>query len=184
MSPGEKLTMGNAFKDWNMDKVNAHNARVAAGKSIEELNAAQPVQALKLKVPREQPPPGPFRNAKAGWCEFGERRIYLRSNWERNYAYYLHWLKQHGTIKEWEYEPDTFWFDGIQRGCMSYKPDFKVTHPDGSVDYHEVKGWLDSKSKTKLRRMKKYHPEIVVRLRDRAWFQANRDVLGIASAAA
>ena len=97
---------------------------------------------------------------KAGWREFGGKRNYYRSRWEANYGRYLEWLKGIGSISDWEHEPDTFWFDGIKRGCVSYLPDFKVTNVDDSIEYHEVKGWMDKRSKTKIRRMAKYHPQI------------------------
>lgn len=34
----------------------------------------------------------------------------------------------------------------------------------GKIIYHEVKGWMDPKSKTKLKRMKLYYPEIKIKL--------------------
>lgn len=97
---------------------------------------------------------------KAAWREIGGKRKYFRSAWEANYARYLQWLKEKSQIVEWEHEPETFWFDGIKRGCMSYLPDFKVTENDGSHAYHEVKGWMDDRSKIKIRRMGKYHPSV------------------------
>lgn len=97
---------------------------------------------------------------KAAWRTIGGKEKYYRSRWEANYARYLEFLIAKGEIKEWLHEPDVFWFDGIKRGCVSYLPDFKVTNNDDSVEYHEVKGWMDAASKTKIRRMKKYHPTI------------------------
>lgn len=97
---------------------------------------------------------------KQGWREIGGYRKYYRSRWEANYARYLEWLKGIGEIKAWEHEPDVFWFEKIKRGCVSYLPDFKVTENDGSIAYHEVKGWMDARSKTKIRRMAKYYPEV------------------------
>lgn len=86
--------------------------------------------------------------------------LFLRSAWEANYARYLNWLLSIGEIQKWEYEPDTFEFHAIRKGTRFYIPDFKITENDGSVVYHEIKGWMDDKSKTKLRRMGKYYPEI------------------------
>lgn len=96
----------------------------------------------------------------AAWREIGGYKKYYRSKWEANYARYLEWLKQKGDISDWKHEPETFWFDGIKRGCMSYLPDFKVTESNGSIVYHEVKGWMDDRSKTKIKRMAKYHPNV------------------------
>lgn len=99
---------------------------------------------------------------KSAWRDIGGKKKYYRSRWEANYARYLQFLKQHGQIKEWLHEPDTFWFEKVKRGCRSYLPDFKVTENDGRVIYHEVKGWMDARSKTKLKRMKKYHPDVAL----------------------
>lgn len=103
---------------------------------------------------------------KAGWREIGEKRNYYRSKWEANYGRYLQWLKEQGQILDWEHEPETFWFEAIKRGVRSYLPDFRVTENDGSSKLHEVKGWMDARSKTTIKRMAKYHPQetlIVVR---------------------
>ena len=95
----------------------------------------------------------------AGWREIGGKRNFYRSRWEANYARYLEWLKSRGEISEWAHEPEVFWFHAIKRGVRSYKPDFRVWERDGSSALHEVKGWMDSRSKTTLKRMAKYYPE-------------------------
>lgn len=110
---------------------------------------------------------------KCGWREIGGVRIYARSRWEANYGRYLEWLRANGSIAKWEHEPETFWFEKIKRGCRSYLPDFRITENDGSVVYHEVKGWFDARSKTKIKRMAKYHPKVVLRIIDASWFKAN-----------
>lgn len=97
---------------------------------------------------------------KQGWREIGGKKKYFRSLWEANYARYLEFLKQHNQIKDWEHEPDTFWFNNIKRGCRSYLPDFKIINNNGSIEYHEVKGWYDERSKTKIKRMAKYYPDV------------------------
>ena len=97
---------------------------------------------------------------KAAWHTIGGVKKYYRSRWESNYAKYLQFLLEHGNISKWEHEPETFWFNKIMRGCRSYLPDFRVTYPNGEVIYHEVKGWFDERSRTKLKRMAKYHPSI------------------------
>lgn len=102
----------------------------------------------------------PNASWKAGWREIGGTKKYYRSKWEANYAYYLEWLKTNGQISDWMHEPVTFWFSGVKRGCVSYLPDFWVQEKDGSEAYHEVKGWMDDRSKTKIRRMAKYHPGV------------------------
>jgi hypothetical protein len=98
---------------------------------------------------------------------------YFRSSWEANYARYLNFLIKTKEILKWEYEVDTFEFGTIKRGVRFYTPDFKVFNKDGSVNYHEVKGWMDAKSKTRAKRMAKYYPEVQVRLIGKDWFRAN-----------
>jgi len=101
---------------------------------------------------------------KSGWREIGGVKKYYRSRWEANYARYLQWLLEKGEIQKWDHEPETFWFEKIKRGCRSYLPDFKVTENNGDIVWYEVKGWMDARSKTKLKRMAKYHPDINLQL--------------------
>lgn len=98
--------------------------------------------------------------------------LYVRSRWEANWARYLNWLKYLGEIVSWEYEPDTFEFSKVRRGTRFYTPDFKIVNKDGSVEYHEVKGWLDAKSKTRAKRMAKYYQEIKVVMIDKAHYRS------------
>lgn len=110
---------------------------------------------------------------KADWRVIGGIRKFYRSRWEANYARYLDWQKQNNLIRDWAHETETFWFEGIKRGCVSYLPDFRVTLLDGAVEYHEVKGWMDAPSKTKIRRMAKYHPNVILKVFDSKWYRAN-----------
>jgi len=97
---------------------------------------------------------------KAAWRNIGGIDKYYRSRWEANYARYLDWLKINHQIKDWKHEPKTFWFEGIKRGCVSYLPDFWILNNDNTEEYHEVKGWMDDRSKTKIKRMEIYFPKI------------------------
>jgi hypothetical protein len=133
----------------------------------------------RVKARRDQGVPfaNPRGNWKAGWREIGEKRNYFRSRWEANYARYLEWLRSIGQIADWEHEAKTFWFEGIKRGCVSYLPDFKVTNPSGSVEWHEVKGWMDARSKTTIERMGRYHPsEKLVVIREKQYEEIRRKV--------
>ncbi|TSA40999.1 MAG: hypothetical protein D4R57_01130, partial [Verrucomicrobiales bacterium] len=111
---------------------------------------------------------------KAAWRKIGGVKIFARSRWEANYARYLEFLKMRGLILKWEHEPKTFWFEGIKRGVRSYLPDFRVTLLSGAIEWHEVKGWMDSRSKTKIKRMAKYYPKEVLRVYGADWFRKNR----------
>jgi len=117
------------------------------------------------------------RQTYKGWYEIDGKRMYLKSNWEKRYALYLDFMKKHKHIVDWEYEPDKFWFDGIKSGTTNYTPDFKVLFPSGNYEYFEVKGFMDKKSLTKIKRMAKYHPNIKLRVIDKAWFTSNGKIL-------
>lgn len=114
---------------------------------------------------------------KSGWREIGGKRKYFRSRWEANYARYLQWLKERGEISDWEHEPTTFWFVGVKRGCVSYLPDFLVKETSGGESYHEVKGWMDDRSKTKIRRMAKYHPNVKLIVIDSKCYESIRKTM-------
>lgn len=86
--------------------------------------------------------------------------VFFRSSWEANYARYLNHLVATKQITKWEFEPDTFIFEKEIRGAKSYLPDFKVWKLDGTFEYHEIKGWMDAKSKSKLKKFAKYYPAI------------------------
>ena len=86
-----------------------------------------------------------YTRSKGGRREdLGE--TYFRSSWEANYARYLNLLIKLGAITAWEYEPLTFWFDGVRRGTNSYRPDFRIHHKnDDRPEYIEIKGWVTPK---------------------------------------
>ena len=101
-----------------------------------------------------------YSHCKRGWWENGKKKYFMRSKWEMNYACYLDFLIKHKQIKDWEYEAETFWFNKIKRGVRSYTPDFLIYNNNRTIEYHEVKGFMDAKSKTKLNRMRIYYPKI------------------------
>ena len=92
----------------------------------------------------------PYSRTKSG-KRVDLNNTFFRSSWEANIARYYNYL---GI--EWQYEPKTFIFKNITRGSVSYTPDFYLPKEDKWV---EVKGWMDGKSKTKLKRFKQQFPE-------------------------
>lgn len=106
----------------------------------------------------------PYTNTTKGWREIEGKKYFFKSRWEMNAARLLSFQK-----REWEYEPKTFWFEKIKRGVRSYTPDFFL--PKENI-YIEVKGWMDTKSKTKLKRMAKYYPNTKIELWDEDFFRA------------
>jgi hypothetical protein len=97
--------------------------------------------------------------ATQGWVTIGGNRFFARSSWEANIGAYLQFLKECGQILDWDHEPETFWFEGIKRGVVSYLPDFRVIDKDGTITFWEVKGYMDSRSATKIKRFNKYYPQ-------------------------
>jgi hypothetical protein len=116
--------------------------------------------------------PNPYTRCRSGYYEKNGKKYFMRSGWELNYARYLDFLQRNGEIENWEYETDTFWFLEIKRGVRSYTPDFKVFLNNGLIEYHEVKGWLDARSKTKIKRLAKYYPKINLLLIDKKRYAA------------
>lgn len=117
---------------------------------------------MRSQANREGAPAATHKRSNGGRREDLDN-VYFRSSWEANYARYLNWLKSVGVIASWLYEPQVFEFP-VKRGNTSYTPDFKVTSIDGSYSWHEVKGWMDAASKTKLKRMAKFYPseEVII----------------------
>lgn len=103
-----------------------------------------------------------YSRVKSKTVDINGKVFFARSAWEANVAAYLEFLVENGEIESWEHEPETFWFEEIRRGTRSYLPDFKVTEKNGEHKYIEVKGYMDAKSKTKLKRMAKYYPHIKI----------------------
>lgn len=114
-----------------------------------------------------------YRSNKRGWRTIGGKKYYLKSLYEINYANYLEWLRTEGLLIDWEYEPKTFKFpkDSYKAGPFYYKPDFRVAYKN-SVEWHEVKGWMNPSSKKKIKRFHKHFPEegslVII---DSAWFK-------------
>lgn len=74
----------------------------------------------------------------------------LRSKWEANFARILNAYEI-----DFEFEPKVFTFP-IKRGTKGYTPDFYYPKHD---EWVEIKGYLDDKSKIKLKRFKRYYPD-------------------------
>lgn len=115
---------------------------------------------------------------------------YFRSAMEANLYRWFTYLKNLGAIDYFEYEPKpAFVFSaqpdrrvngkkaplrGISFGKgMRYLPDFKVKWvTDADVTYVESKGHMDALSKTKLKRMALYYPQIRVEVIDYKAYRA------------
>ena len=138
------------------------------------LNSQKHREALAEKM-HERARSGKLRSGYTR-CAGGKREDlggqYFRSAWEADYARFLNWLLEKGEIVSWAYEPKTFEFVPIKRGSKFYTPDFLVTLPGGRQEWHEVKGWMDQASKTRLKRMAKYYPDEKIVVIDEGWFRS------------
>ena len=104
----------------------------------------------KRKVILQQTGKNPMNNKfKGGFKPY--LGVSVRSGWENNV---LLWLNK-GRVK-WEYEPQVFFFEEIKRGTRGYTPDIWL--PKEKI-WIEVKGYLSSVDKTKIKRFKKYYPD-------------------------
>ena len=107
---------------------------------------------------------------KKGQYDINGKVIFFRSKWEANIALYLDFLIKQKEIKSWTFEEDRFIFEKIQFGTRSYRPDFKLYKENGEVVYWEVKGYFDARSKTKIKRMAKYYPDVKLIVIDKAGY--------------
>jgi len=189
-NPSEKKKASIAATEWH--KNNEHprgmlgkkhtessKALISAANTGAEVPPERTIRGMKTKLARFGTLVNPRMKQtwKAAWRTIGGKKKYFRSRWEANYARYLEFQKQRGEIVEWLHEPETFWFEKIKRGVRSYIPDFKITQNSGAIMFFEIKGWMDSRSKTKLKRMAKYHPSVRITLIQADWFKKNNPLL-------
>ncbi len=156
------------------DQIQSRAARLGLSLTSRKLSNALRTKLSYAKVAALYADPKGVTSFRTGQSTAGHREDlggqYFRSAWEANYARYLTFTKT-----RWEYEKQTFWFEKIRRGVRSYTPDFYL--PDQKV-FHEVKGWMDKKSATKLKRMRIYYPSETVHVIGREFFkQANKQGL-------
>jgi hypothetical protein len=84
--------------------------------------------------------------------------IFFRSGWEADTARYFNEI----GWKDWMFEPRCYFFEGEKRGAISYLPDFYIPSQD---IYVEVKGFLDSKGRSALKKFKKFYPDEFAKLK-------------------
>jgi len=88
-----------------------------------------------------------------------EKSITFRSSWEHRVAKMLEFMVDHHAIQKWTYEQKTFHFDQVKKGNMAYIPDFWVLFNDNTEAILEVKGYMDQRSGTKLKRFLQFYPD-------------------------
>lgn len=91
-----------------------------------------------------------------------------RSRMERDYARWLDVQRACGKIADWSYEPDTLVI-GIG---AAYTPDFRITMPDGAIEYRETKGFKREAAMVRLRAAALQYPAfrfVLVTKRNGEW---------------
>lgn len=129
-------------------------SRIHTGR-IMSVEARKRMSVSKINFIMNNPGRG-YVQSKGGKRIINGREQYFRSRWEANTARILDLQK-----REWEYETKQFWFNKIKRGTRCYIPDFYLPKEDMFI---EVKGWMDQKSLTKMKRMAKYYPNIKIEI--------------------
>lgn len=87
---------------------------------------------------------------------------------EGQYANHLDLLVRSGEVQGWAFEADTF---ELGHRC-TYTPDFRVSFPDGRIEYHEVKGFWRDDARVKIKVAARKNSEfrfVAVKLRGRRW---------------
>lgn len=131
----------------------------------EELNPNDPLTTNTRRAGTVHPM---WSRQFAGHRIIGGKRIYFPNKMEANLYRYYHFLQQHKSIANFQFQPNPFDFRsyGIKRGITTYRPDFLIINNDGSCEYIEAKGFMDKASKTKLNRMRSHFPRIRIRVID------------------
>ncbi len=72
---------------------------------------------------------------------------------EEQYSQVLQSRLDAGEIIRWDYERITFTLSHSRPGVKGqrYTPDFCVMLPDGTLEFHEIKGFRDEKNMNKLK---------------------------------
>lgn len=94
----------------------------------------------------------------------GGKKCYFRSILEYKWARYLQFLKESQQIRDWQFEPKTFYFRNVKTKPVQYKPDFRITDNNGSSFFQETKGHHDGDTNSKFRRMSQQYPDVVMEL--------------------
>ena len=115
-------------------------------KKINGNKIAEEIIADEIKKPSRTG--NAYKHTKTGYRK--DIDLNVRSNWEANFVRILNAYK----IKH-EFEPTVFSFP-IKKGVKGYTPDFYLC---ATEEWVEMKGYLDPKSKTKIKRFKRYYPK-------------------------
>ena len=80
---------------------------------------------------------------------------------ERAYAQHLEFHRVAGDILRWDFEPEKLRLADL----TYYTPDFRVIYPDGTIEFHEVKGFMRDDAMVKIKVAAEQHPYRFVMVR-------------------
>lgn len=178
MSTAKRGTKMPPRTETHLENLRKNNARYWLGKKQSLKTRLRRSDATVGKMPKNNLYPGLYGNIQRGWFDIGGEQMFFRSKWEANYALYLNFLVKQREILSWEFESDCFVFEKIKFGTRSYRPDFKVVKNNSDIEYHEVKGYMDKKSATKIKRMAKYYPHIRLILVEKDAYNSIKNSVG------
>jgi len=83
---------------------------------------------------------------------------------EARYAAHLEALKRAGEIFDWAFQPEKFRLANIGDRCY-VTPDFRVQLIDGTIEFHETKGFMEPDAEIKYKWFVASHPYPLVLVR-------------------
>lgn len=117
-------------------------------KRLKKLKSINKENGITIELAKRPSRGNPYQHTKTGYRE--DLDTVMRSSWEANFARIL---TIHGI--KWEFEPRLFSYP-IKRGTRAYCPDFYLPSTN---EWVEVKGWMDERSRVKIKRFKTYYPD-------------------------
>ncbi len=84
---------------------------------------------------------------------------------EAAYGFYLSELQNKGEIREFKFEAVKL----ILGNRCSYTPDFMVVRPDGTLEFHEVKGFWRDDARVKIKTAADKFPFVFIAANQTKW---------------
>jgi hypothetical protein len=152
----EKCGRKNAFDPTSKRNLQCSCGFDALGHANDKPTSVGALSALKRQ--------GHHKGYRADCLDTKGKPTYFPCRMEANYFRYLKWQKDQEIIIDFEYQPEEFDFTSkYKHGTTRYKPDFKVEDAFGWY-WVETKGYIDAKTKTKMKRVKELFPDCRVDL--------------------
>jgi hypothetical protein len=127
----------------------------------------------------QKPISKPYLNFKKQYAVIAGKVWHFDSQYEKNYALYLQYLKEKGEIVDYIKNTTTFPFTekatyvirSVLRFISGYRPDFIVFYADDRYEIHEIKGWKNEKMHAQLEQMEKDYPALSVKIIDKEFIK-------------